>query len=446
MLDRLSDPALYVAAAERVRARRSRAGDTTPLCDDGPQLAAMSGRLDVLARRVARDVTRGRYRFGPVSRRSAYIEGKLRDLYVASPLDDIVLGALAEVLAEALQPVWSQALYSYRRGRSPQAAIRALATYLRGHVETRPDPRSRALYVVRRDVRAYGEAIPAGSDSPLWTALEQALRAVSIDPKPAFLAWLRSAFRPRERAGAAEACPERGIPTGSPLQPLACNLYLSSLDAACTAVPDAFYARYGDDVLFAHPDHARALEAMHAIDAALAGLGLELNPTKSAAYYFTGAGRASEHACFRAASSIDYLGMRVEFRGSLSLKREKLRALLGDVRTRLTASARLVAADALTARLAVSDRERACILCEVVNATLDVRAALAHPAAQLIHSLVDDRGQLRDLDYKLARLVAEAASGRSGIRALRVYPPRKLRALGLRSLARARDRAMRHRA
>jgi hypothetical protein len=55
---------------------------------------------------------------------------------------------------------------------------------------------------------------------------------------------------------------------------------------------------------------------------------------------------------------------------------------------------------------------------------------------------VDDRGQLRDIDYKLARLVAQTLSGRPSVRAFRSHPPRVLREqAGLVSVVRERDRA-----
>jgi hypothetical protein len=467
VLTRLADPQLYVASAERVLARQLRSGDQRPLVyaqsdgsspsgwqgsraandpgersavseqgrTSGPRLARMAGELEPLARQLAREVSRGRYAFGPVSCRQVRFGGKLRALYLASPLDDIVLGALAQVLAELFDGALAPGLYSYRRGRSAGAAIKAFGAYLRAHGQARPDPRARGLYVVRRDIRNYGDSIGAGPSSVLWTLLADALRRAAVQPTPALLGWLRSAFRPNVATGQdALEQPEKGVPTGSPLQPLACNLYLGPLDRLCEVVQGGFYARYGDDVLFAHPDPARAELTQRAMDALIETLGLAPSPGKCASYYFTGAGRASPRPGFRGVSSLDYLGVRIDFGGAIGLPRHKLRALLGDVRARLARSAALLEGEPVA--------QRARTLASVVNAAVDPEHALAHPSAQLLCTLVDDRAQLRDLDYKLASCLAQALAARGGVRAFRDHPPRALRAqAGLCSLVRVRDRA-----
>jgi hypothetical protein len=435
MIERLADPELYIAAAERVRARQQRARDARPVMEGGPRLAALGANLDTLARRLARDVERGRYAFSPVLPRLARIEGKQRALYLATPLDDIVLGALAQVLSELCEPALSQHLHSYRRGRSPWSAIEGFRQQIRAHRAERPDPRTRGLFVVRRDVRSYGDAIRVDAGSALWSQLAEALRGAGIEPTPQRMTWLQSAFRP-ELQSQPDRCerPARGVPTGSPLQPIACNLYLSPLDRLCERVPQAFYARYGDDILFAHPDGEVAEQCMHAMDSCIADLGLELSADKCAAYYFNAAGRASPKLGFRGVSACGYLGVRIDFRASIGLKRDKLQRLLDDVQQRLARSApQLAAADPAL---------RAKHLCSIVNAALDPAHPLSAAAAAALRTRVDDRGQLRDLDYKLARLVAETLSGRPSVRAFRSHPPRQLRAqAGLGSLVRERNRA-----
>ena len=53
--------------------------------------------------------------------------------------------------------------------------------------------------------------------------------------------------------------------------------------------------------------------------------------------------------------------------------------------------------------------------------------------------LVSDRRQLAELDRLLALWIAEAVSQRAGVRAFRDLPWRRLRALGLQSLVKARN-------
>lgn len=411
MLPPLAHPELYRAAAERVRKRQLRAGDPRPLVPGGPHLAAMEAQLDALARQLAQEVSTQFYAFGPVVERRARVAGKERILQRATPLDDIVLGALAQVLAELIEPSLSERVFSYRRGRAARDALREWRWFLREHARLRPDPRQRGLYVLRRDIQHYGDAIPSGADSRLWPQLAAALARAGVEPAPRLLEWLRAAFRPLLARGEWVEEPRVGLPTGSPLQPLACNLYLSPLDAVCEAESLGFYARYGDDILFAHPDAREAVRVRAQIDRTLATLQLASSPGKSGDYYFTAAGRASEVPGFRGVSHLEYLGVRVDFRGAFGLKRARVRALFSDLRARVARSRSLLG-DATQA-------QRASTLAAVINTALSPHHPVANEAAAFLYATADDRSQLRDLDYQLARLLARSLTGDVSPRALR---------------------------
>lgn len=434
MLPELANPALYLEAAERVRKRQLRTRDARPLVPGGPHLAPMDAQLNELARRLANEVSTTYYAFSPVVERRARIAGKERVLQRATPLDDIVLGALARALGQRLEPGLSSRVFSYRRGRSARQALYELRAYLRRHARERPDPRARGLYVLRRDVQGYGDAIPSGADSQLWPQLAAALARAGVEPSARLLGWLRVAFRPPLARGQWLEEPDLGVPTGSPLQPLACNLYLSPLDALCEAEPEGFYARYGDDILFAHPCADVTQRMAASMDARLAELRLASSAQKSGSYYFTAPGRPSPVPGFRGISSLDYLGVRVDFRGAFGMKRDRQRALLRDLRARLIGSRRLLH------DLRAEQRARA--LAEVINAALRPDHPVAGPAAAFVRATLDDRAQLRAIDQLLVRALARSLSGDASVRALRRYPPRRLRAeAGLASLVRQKNRA-----
>jgi hypothetical protein len=293
------------------------------------------------------------------------------------------------------------------------------------------------LYVLRRDVRAYGEAIASGPDSRLWPLLERALERAGYAPHPAHLAWLQSAFRPDVRDGQGAASrPIVGIPTGSALQPAACNLYLTPVDRRLDSVPGGFYARYGDDMLFAHPDPALVKGLALELDREIESLQLAWSPAKCASLYFNAAGRSAPlpHAEFKGTASLDYLGVRVDFSGVIGLKREKSRRLLRDLQHRLANTDRLLGGEA--------GEERARDLCAVANALLDPEHPSANPNAAALRYLVSDRRQLRDLDHRIALAVAQRLTARRGVRAFRAHSPRDLRhELGLVSLVHVRNRA-----
>src|SRR5207247_2235369 len=73
----------------------------------------------------------------------------------------------------------------------------------------------------------------------------------------------------------------RGIPQGSPLSPLLANLYLDELDRGLRRRGYAV-TRYADDFVILCRNRAEAEAARVVAEAILRGLGLRLNPDKTA--------------------------------------------------------------------------------------------------------------------------------------------------------------------
>ncbi len=434
MLLRLTDPALYVSAFGVVAAKeRERRSDESAL-PGAPALSGLARDVDALARRLASLVPAWRYELSPVSPRRALIEGRPRVLFHSPPLDVVVMTALAAALAPGLESAFSDRLFSYRPGRSNRQAVLQFGDFAKAYRAQRPDPRARGLYIVRRDVKSYGDAIPSGPSSALWSMLRRALASAGEDPSEEGWAWLMRAIRPPIAARESFALdPERGIPTGSPLQPLMGNLYLTEIDEACACVVGGFYARYGDDILFAHPDPVVARETAAGIDISVTRLGLRWSEEKCENLYLTAAGRPGAGTDYRPTTSTRYLGMRVDARGEVGLSADKATRLLRGVGRRLDAASRICGDSSLD--------DRAEAYCGVVNAVLDPEHPVADRAAQLLRYATTDRSQLKDLDYQLALRIAEHLTGVRGVRAFRDVPMRLLRRrYGLLSLVVERNR------
>jgi len=110
-----------------------------------------------------------------------------------------------------------------------------------------------------------------------------------------------------------------------------------------------------------------------------------------------------------------------------------VRALLREVDRRSAATVRTVG------RRGREEAGRA--VCAVVNRALDPRGQLTQQrSAILLRRVVTDRAQLRQLDHRIAQIVASAVTGRAGPRAFREVPYRTLREeWGLVSLVAARN-------
>jgi hypothetical protein len=340
----------------------------------------------------------------------------------------LVHGVVADVVGEAVAHRLSPRVFSYRRGVAWLSPVSELAAWLREEQRRHTDPRRRGVYVLRRDVDSYTDSIPLGDRSPLWPLLSRDLGA----PLPALVA---QAIRVEMRLpDGGLASRHRGLPMGQPIASVIANLYLGELDQALERIPGAFYARYGDDFVFAHPDPDVARHADATIDRILRRLELTASDKKRQTLFLTAAGRPSERwAAAKGATSVPFLGTTVAADGTVGLDGRKLRSLLRDVERRTQATARSL-------RGADTER-RGRAVCAVVNRALDPRGTLGQQrSAILLRRVVTDRRQLAQLDYWIARAVVAAVTGDEGVRAFRSIPYRTLRGdWGLTSLVAARN-------
>src|SRR5262249_54212591 len=148
-----------------------------------------------------------------------------------------------------------------------------------------------------------------------------------------------------------------------------------------------------DDIIFAHENVQVFTAALADIERILEQLSLRKNSSKTKAIFFNAAGRARES--FTGSTVIDYLGMYLHFDRNAALKQEKITELMQDMRQRLRATARQIAGEPL--------EERGKMLCELVKKVLQPSYPLASPYASYLRRVVNHRGQLKELDYRIAR-------------------------------------------
>jgi hypothetical protein len=435
VIPRFDDPKRYREVFDSLAKKWFARGRLDRLEVSGTNLAELRGHTRPLAKLLAKTVAADGYRFSPSVPVEALIEGKRRVLYQQNLLDRVVLTVVAKYLVVLSEPLLLPVLHSYRSGYSSWKAIGALIAYLHEH-RSRLPLRERGLFVLRRDVRKYGERIDTGPGSPLWTMIGRAVRSdPDVNRRELGERLIAAAVRQPVVGPDGSVAPlGRGVPTGSPIQPPCANLYLSSVDERCASVEEGFYARFGDDILFCHPDPSVARQVSQDIDAQLESLGLESKLEKRLDLDFNGAGRKRfAGAGFRPCHRLTYLGAAIDFNGNLGLKPEKARIFERALRARLGHVAEALRDDDREARIQG--------LCEATRTALQPTDPLAVGAAQFLRYLGNDRAQLRDLDYRVALTVAELVAGCRGPRAFRAVSYRELRRKGLPSLVKSRERS-----
>lgn len=440
---RLGQRQRYERQIDRLHERHLLTRQLYELRQDEVPLATLTSHRRKVARMLARSVAHGRYQSDPAVVRTIIADGKERVVFSYRITDVIVHGVVADLIDEALTPSLSPRLYSYRKGVSWSDAVSDLAAYLRNVRKQDRDPRSRHMYIARRDIEAYTDSIPVGRSSPLWPMLRHLLAAPTTCGADA-AAWtlVDHVIAPRVLgADGSVSTLTRGVATGQPISCVLFNLYLSGLDRCLDAVPGAFYARYSDDLLFAHPDPEVVRAAMLEVDRTVEELGLRLKASKSVDYYLTTPGRPSDRwPTARPARSVPFLGMEVAADGTVSLGRRHARALLRDVDERVRSA---------LASQPTNVEEAGSLACAVVNGMLDPdgRSLGEHAAAGTLLRVVTDRSQLAQLDYRMALGIAKAITHERSVRAFRTVSYQQLRqGWGLRSLEHERNRHGRRRA
>ncbi len=419
----LSDQQKYRDQIDRLHLKYSLGNRLYELEQDGVSLASICLRREKVARLLAKTVARGKYVLRPMQARMINVGAKQRLVYIPCLTDRIVHGVVATIIDEYMQSDLSPSLYSYRRGTHRWKALGEIARYTRAHRRSHPEPKTRGLYVLRRDIHAYSDSIPVHDQSQLWPMLQD---LVSLDiPRKRlhrkYWELIKAVVRPDIFSPDGRLYSNiLGAPTGSPISTALFNLYLAPMDHELHHIPGAFYARYCDDFLFCHPDATVARQASERIDNILAQYGLRTNKNKNEDLYFNGAGRPSpQWQDARGTTHLSFLGCTLSFEGTVALKNEKVQELRQDITQR--AQRTLRALD--DPRLEVAGP----IVCRVINQALNPTAWGHHKAAPALRNAVTCRRQLKQIDYEVARAVARALTGQLGPRAFRAVSYRTIR-------------------
>lgn len=207
--------------------------------------------------------------------------GGYRLLLVPKLIDRLVQSALAHILGEQLDPTFSEDSYAYRPGKSVLLACEKLK-----HKMQQPG----TDWVLDADIANCFDNVDHHAIQKLLhqRGLWQHQTAQHLRQ------YLRSTVHPLPAHGLhGSSSLMRGLPQGSPLSPLLCNLVLDNLDQALQT-HGLHFVRYADDFVVLAPDQASAEQAQTLVQNTLAPLGLQLN-----------AGKTRIHSC---AEGFDFLG------------------------------------------------------------------------------------------------------------------------------------------
>lgn len=431
----LVDPKTYEATILRIYAKRSERGMGFAPAVDGVSYFDAATDRRALSRAIAGSIAEGSYEPQPVDLWFLETTGKRRAAHQPAYVDHIVGSALFTMLTHNARCYGLPGVYSYLPGLTNLSAMRAFAAFIRAHHRSE-GPHGEPLYVLQSDFEKYGDNLPVGPDATLWRTVREVASLGSPGGEISARTWdlITALVRPVVRGDdGAQFTRVNGVAMGTPLVPLLGNLAAVPMDKAITAIDGVFYARYNDDFIVAHPDLAAVHEADARIDALAAELGVRRKLTKELRTALAGHGRpAPADPAYQGRNRIDCLGLSVSHRGTMTVGPHRLRRFVTRIATRIDG-----AAPALTP---LPLHERARHLVAATNVMLDTASPFAVPGLSALLESTTDRGVLKDVDFRIARKIAQAATGVPGVRGFRRLPPIVLyRDMGLVSLVQLRN-------
>lgn len=431
----LADPQLYEDTILRIFTKKRERGLAFAEAEAGVNYFTTATDRRQLARTIARCVIDGQYRPWPVDLWFLETNGKRRAAHQSSFIDHVVASALAQLLTHNARCYGLSGVYSYLPGKTNVGAVQDLASYIRTH-NRRVGARGAPLYILQSDFEHYGDNLPMGHNAALWPIVREVASLGNPRGEISSKTWdlITGLARPVVRdEGGAEFNRLHGVAMGTPLVPILSNLAVVPMDRAVLDIDGIFYARYNDDFLIAHTELAAMREADARIDALLDPLGVKRKLPKEKRTALCGNGIDSvECPDYRGRNRIDYLGLSVSNVGTVIVGPHRQRRFIARVASRIDGVA------AAFTRLSL--RERAGQLVAATNVMLDVTSPFAVAGLVSLLDSVTDRSALKDLDFRIARKIVQAATGRSGVLGFRHLPPAVLyREMGLESLVRLRN-------
>jgi hypothetical protein len=433
----LQDHRTYEEVILRIFTTRQQRGQafTETETDCGVTYFDTATKRTTLARAIARTVSEGRYSPQPVDLWSLETKDKVRAAHLPGFTDHVVGSVLYRLLTHNARSYGMPGVYSYLPGLTNATAMRALAAFVREH-RRRVGATGPPVYVLQSDFDHYGDGLPVGPDAALWPIVREVAALGSPNGDLSENAWnlITALIRPVvQDADGAQFTRLSGVPMGTPIVPVLSNLAVLPMDRAVVEISGIFYARYNDDFLVAHPDLAVMHEADARIDSMLYGLGVRRKQAKERRTALSATGMPSAvDPAYRGGNRIDCLGLSVSHAGAITVGPHRLRRFMGRFTGRIDGAA------AAVRPLPVI--ERAHHLVAATNVMLDAASPFAVPGLSALLDTTTDRGVLKDLDFRIARKIVQAATGRRGVTGFRLLPPRVLHAeMGLVSLVRVKN-------
>jgi hypothetical protein len=368
---------------------------------------------------LLKELSQGSYKFSPPLEKKIKKSEKERTIYSYTVLDNIVQSLFFEKIMFYFEKNISKNVFSYRKGRTNKSAVLDFQKFLKKN-------KNEDLFVFRCDIKNYTDSIPIKNSSLLWGMIENILKTTHFSQEENIYIYesIKAVLRPIIRQSGVEFQKIVGIPTGCIMSTLVANLYLKDIDNLLSQDKNAFYARFGDDFLFAHKDFLTFDKILKELYKTIDLLSLEQNEDKRKIFYFTKAGKSiSLHIdgidhFVKGTNKFDFLGYNIHAEGGTSAKSKVFKRAMKHIK-------RIILN--LHKEIPQKKEDKAYILCKLLNHSIYSRKN--DPSSEITNFIdkTTNIGALKTIDYEIAHLISQKITGIKGVKSWRHLSYKELR-------------------
>jgi len=400
---------LYLAEFEKLKAKIS--SKKTTLGDyeitESVTLAWVLYNQDFIIDEIIKTLKNRKYKAPIAAERKIKTDEKERTIYAFDLHEKILHGAITTFLNQLFESFFSGSLQSYRKGRGVHNTLLQLSDYIKNLDE------KEAVFILRKDIKEYGDSIP---HDKLFEVIRKYIpeNDYLYDVITKIIKFKYYEFGTKELK-----TKELGLPTGSPLNNVMTNIFLTDMDLKIDQYSNtSCYFRYVDDIIVATPDKDTADNISRILKETMTDKRLLFNKEKEKDFIFEKASNMQE--------KFNYLGLMVNSKGKMSFNKEKGKKIKDQIRN-LIKKMHIMASD-----ITPKKEEK---IKGIINSlrVLLYRTDLL-PWLTSYFPVVNDEEYWKELDLWIAKTLLSKVYKRAGDSVFKKYPFKSLREKGLPSM------------
>lgn len=338
---------------------------------------------------------KGIFTFSVLNKKLVRVGNKDRWIFQYLLPDLIFHYCAAEYIKSKTEHLCIENLFSYRKGKNSNQALKIVNDYIRTHKKNILNKKDLGLFVIRKDIAQFSDNIKSDENSNLYKMLFPYISELNAKD----LQIVKSCLNPICKNDLVEK--ELGhLPMGSPIVGYLTNFYLNDMDNYLNQHKEDLYIRFGDDILYITSKLENYTGSKNYINKICIDKGLSFNLKKSYDTYLNSAGVSFKNAMnTRHSTYFEYLGMKIDFNLGISLTSEKYKNIFSEIRSIIKNYKKNIH----TLKISQTDENKYTeLIVSELNQLLTLNSEKSLLYLDKILNLLSDHSLLKKIDYDIA--------------------------------------------